>query len=154
MKIVINKCFGGFSLSAKAIKKFAELNGKECYFFKWGIKPDIYTPLTIEECEGSLFWTAFSIPNPNEVLDKNKDWHKMTKKEKEISNKKYTDASLDIRTKDRTNPLLVKVVEELGKEANNKCSKLKIVEIPNGIEWEIDEYDGVETIDEVHRSWS
>jgi len=34
-KIVINTCFGGFSLSPKAIKRISELKGKECYFFNF-----------------------------------------------------------------------------------------------------------------------
>ena len=34
MKIVINVCFGGFSLSNKAIKRYLELKGEECYFYK------------------------------------------------------------------------------------------------------------------------
>ena len=33
MKIVINVCFGGFSLSNKAIKRYLELKGEECYFY-------------------------------------------------------------------------------------------------------------------------
>ena len=34
MKVVINTCFGGFGLSNKAIKRYLELEGKECYFYK------------------------------------------------------------------------------------------------------------------------
>ena len=30
----------------------------------------------------------------------------------------------------------------------------KIVEIPDGVQWEITEYDGKECIKEKHRSWS
>lgn len=55
---------------------------------------------------------------------------------------------------DRTDPLLIKVVKELGDEVNSAFSKLKIVNIPDGIEWEIDNYDGLETVHEKHRSWS
>jgi len=33
MKIVINKCYGGFGLSPLAIKELAKLNKKKCYFF-------------------------------------------------------------------------------------------------------------------------
>lgn len=49
---------------------------------------------------------------------------------------------------------LVAVVEELGERADGPHAELKVVEIPDGIQWEIDEYDGIETIHEVHRSWS
>ena len=48
---------------------------------------------------------------------------------------------------------LVAVVEELGEEANGKFSELEVVEIPDSVKWEIDNYDGIETIHEVHRSW-
>jgi hypothetical protein len=154
IKIVINRCFGGFSLSAKAIKRLAELQGKECYFFKWQIKPDNYIPLTLEECEKSLFWLAFSIPNPNEYFTKDKDWNKLTLKEKKKHSKRYEKVDLPTHRMDRTNPLLIQVVEELGKEANGSCAELKIVKIPSEVDWEIDEYDGLETIHEKHRSWS
>lgn len=55
--------------------------------------------------------------------------------------------------KDRTDPNLVAVVEALGKKANGRFADLEVVEIPDGIEWEIDEYDGAEEIHEKHRSW-
>lgn len=53
----------------------------------------------------------------------------------------------------RADPDLVAVIEELGAKANGRHADLKVVEIPDGIEWEIDEYDGIETIHEIHRSW-
>ena len=55
---------------------------------------------------------------------------------------------------DRANPKLVRVIEKLGNERSSGfLATLKVVEIPDGIEWEIDDYDGVETIHEKHRSW-
>jgi hypothetical protein len=41
----------------------------------------------------------------------------------------------------------------MGGLASGGFASLKVVEIPDGIEWEIDEYDGKETIHEKHRSW-
>lgn len=35
MKVVINKCFGGFGLSLKAIRRIAELQGGEGHFFEY-----------------------------------------------------------------------------------------------------------------------
>jgi hypothetical protein len=54
---------------------------------------------------------------------------------------------------DRTDPLLVQVVEELGELASGQYSKLRIADVPEGVKWFIDDYDGVETIHEEHRSW-
>lgn len=54
---------------------------------------------------------------------------------------------------ERDDPKLVEAVEKLGNEANGMFAELEVVEIPDDVEWEIDEYDGNETIDEVHRSW-
>ena len=59
----------------------------------------------------------------------------------------------DFLNKDRTNPLLIKVIKELGDKANDRFASLEIVEIPDGIEYTIDEYDGWEKIHEAHRSW-
>jgi hypothetical protein len=53
----------------------------------------------------------------------------------------------------RDDPSLVRLVEEMGEEANGCFAKLKVVEIPDGVDWEISEYDGWETIAEKHRTW-
>lgn len=55
---------------------------------------------------------------------------------------------------DRDDPDLVRVVEELGEEADGTFAKLKVVEIPDDVKWDIEEYDGSEWIAEVHRTWS
>lgn len=54
---------------------------------------------------------------------------------------------------DRANKYLIRVVEELKEEANGGSSVLKVVEIPDDIEYEIEEYDGIEWISEKHRTW-
>jgi hypothetical protein len=48
---------------------------------------------------------------------------------------------------------LVKVVETLGSAANGNYSRLKVVEIPDGVNWFIEEYDGREHVAERHRTW-
>jgi hypothetical protein len=50
-------------------------------------------------------------------------------------------------------PHLVKTVQMLGRQANDKYSDLKIVSIPAGVEWTITEYDGKETVSEQHKTW-
>ena len=54
---------------------------------------------------------------------------------------------------DRSNLALVKCVEALGEDASGSFAKLKVVEIPDGVEWEIGEYDGLEYVAEKHRIW-
>ena len=53
----------------------------------------------------------------------------------------------------RADHKLVECVETLGDIANGQFAKLKVVEIPDDVEWEIEEYDGVEWVAEVHRTW-
>ena len=155
MKVAINVCFGGFRLSRAAVKRMAELQGRACYFFTHDLKNiDRYLP-SDEKPEGrDLFFTAFDIPNPNEVLRNEKAWHDMSDAEKAASNKLYEQHQLPSgRFEDRADPLLIRVIEELGDLANGGCAKLKVVEIPDGIDYSIDEYDGSEHIAETHRTW-
>jgi len=54
----------------------------------------------------------------------------------------------------RNDPALVQVVEKLGSEkASGKRATLWIVEIPDGVEWEVNDYDGLEWVSEKHRRW-
>jgi hypothetical protein len=51
-------------------------------------------------------------------------------------------------------PVLVAMVEEQGTAINGAFSDLKVVEIPDGINWYIEDYDGREHVAERHRTWS
>lgn len=53
----------------------------------------------------------------------------------------------------RTDPDLILAVETLKEKANGRISKLKIVNVPNNIKWEITEYDEIEQVEEKHNSW-
>ena len=55
---------------------------------------------------------------------------------------------------DRDDPDLISVVQEMGIAADGRFAKLKIVEIPADVEWQIGEYDGAEWVAEKHRTWS
>lgn len=92
MKIVINRCHGGFGLSKEA--------------------EDLYK---------------------QRANITNRDWY-------------YHDL-------DRSDPILCQIVEELGEKADTNYSELAIVEIPDGVDWQIEEYGGREWIAEVHRTW-
>ena len=54
---------------------------------------------------------------------------------------------------DRSDPDLIAVIEEMGESANSWAAEIAIVEIPDDVEWHIDEYDGREHVAEKHRTW-
>jgi hypothetical protein len=54
---------------------------------------------------------------------------------------------------ERDDPRLIQVVEEFGPLVNDRCSELRIVEIPDDVQWHIAEYDGYEHVAEDHRTW-
>lgn len=158
MKVVINKCFGGFSLSAKAIQRLAELQGRPCFFFKRDITRGLsspYEPITVEEADSdkTFMFSVFDVPNPNEVLPRDDKWHEMTQGERIAHNKAWAARSITSRPDNRADAYLVRVVQELGEDASGKHAALAIVEIPDGTEYVIEEYDGNEHIAEVHQTW-
>lgn len=105
MKVVINKCYGGFSLSKEACELYAERKGLK--LGEWNKSWGFY--------EGGDFY------------------------DREIK---------------RDDPVLVQIVDELGPKADGNFAELRIVEIPDDVEWEVYEYDGYEHVAETHRIWS
>lgn len=138
MKIVINVCHGGFGLSDKAMRKYAELKNIKLYpeKGKWGD----YTYYTVPEEQRA----------PENLSDK---WHAMSQSEKEEANKRWISERLYDKEIARNDPILVQVIKELGKDANGRFASLKVVNVPDDVKWEIDEYDGYEHVAEVHRTW-
>lgn len=144
MKVVINGRFGGFSISlaaakhmaaagsVRAQKEVAEHDATLAMFAKY--KADG----TLPEGESDFTAKMFDI---NIRYGSEPDFHGYG----------YVHGSGG--GYERDDPLLVAAVEALGPSANGKHSSLRIVEIPDGIEWEINEYDGNEHIAEKHRTW-
>lgn len=55
---------------------------------------------------------------------------------------------------ERDDAELIETVEHLTPEvASGTYASLKITEIPDGIEWDIEDYDGNEWVSERHRTW-
>lgn len=73
----------------------------------------------------------------------------------ELTGKSVSECKMEYEWEDenRSAPELVQVVEELSDKANGSFAKLEVVEVPDDVEWYIRDYDGLETIEEVHRSW-
>jgi hypothetical protein len=129
MKVVINKCYGGFGLSEEAKLKLAVSDCPHMQLFE----PKAYYG-------GGKGWEK------EFARDSNSDG---PFKVLVIDGKIVTDEHGNDHS--RSCPFLLEVVEAGG--ADGRHAKLKIVEIPDGVEYEIDEYDGMEHIAEVHRTW-
>ena len=149
MKVAINKCYGGFNLSPLAIKEIAKRKGKECYFFYYNLSDKTYTPLTLEQATEKFFCSVYSVPNPQDynldTLDQDGSY--------KSANARANEIKIDSRPDDRTDPDLIAVIEKLGKLASGPCAKLEIIDIPDGTDYEIMEYDGLEHIAEKHKTW-
>lgn len=118
MKIVINRCYGGFGLSKHAFELYLTLKG-----------------------------IAFETTEPRfKLTDNDLDYWKAGMVGE---NKGY----LYDREIDRDDPVLVRVVEELGEDASGRFAELKVVDVPDDVKWYIDEYDGSEWVAEQHRTW-
>lgn len=53
----------------------------------------------------------------------------------------------------RNDAKLVRIVEEMCADANGHCAELKVVTIPDEVQWQISKTDGIEHVSEVHRIW-
>ena len=86
----------------------------------------------------------------NLVKDENTNWSISIFYKDSVAKENY----FDDREIPRNDPALVEVVEVLGEAANGFAANLKIVEIPEDVEWCIEENDGREWVSEKHRTWS
>lgn len=137
MKIVVNRCYGGFGLSEKAMLRYAELKG-----------------LTLYPIDKSLY-TMWSLVPPDELVEipEGEAWQALTPEEREKLNDRFKAETLWESDIPRNDPMLVQVVEELGDASSGQFAALEVVEIPDDVEWEIEEYDGREWVSEKHRTW-
>ena len=136
MKVVINDRFGGFSLSDEALKALAERKGVTLHWFAF----------VLNHGRGKLLPLDDVLASP--TLS---NLHYLTSAY--TSDDPEKGEYFDNRPSERADPDLIAVVEELGEKANGQHASLKIVEIPDGVEWIIEEYDGNEWVAEQHRVW-
>lgn len=71
----------------------------------------------------------------------------------ELAKTTYINDSFFCFDETRNDPFLIQVIEEMKQLAAGAHCTLAIVEIPDDVEWEIGEYDGVEWVREIHRTW-
>lgn len=142
MKVVINNQYGGFSLSPQAVKLYAKKAGFEVYGYTDDFSKDYVSfesrkIIRADDESWITYWVKKDLGDvtTTEILNKTQWFH-----------------DRDIPRDDK---ILIEVVKELGVEkASGKHATLKIVNIPDGTDYEIEEYDGKEWIAEKHRTWS
>ena len=130
MKIILNKCYGGFDVSKEAYMLYAKKKGLELYQYEsdfTNFKKCIYKKTNDE----TLFKNYFIKDIGDNI---------------EISDEDYEKYNLYLDDKHRQDPILIEVVEELGDKASGRFGKLEVIEIPDNCYYKIDEYDGIETI--------
>jgi len=142
MKVVINRCFGGFGLSKEACQRYWDIKGQQVW-----IEDDT-------KFKSFGLFTVWLVPPEDRLESKEGEaFYSMSMEERKSYNEKHSEQTWYYRDVDRNDPTLVQVVEQMGDAANGSHSELAVVEIPDGVQWEIDEYDGREHVAETHRTW-
>lgn len=133
MKILLNKCFGGFYLSEEAYILYAKKKGLNIYKYKSDIEGHYPNTKSIYKYadDNSLF-TQYFIKDFGTNI--------------EISNEDCEKYSLYLREEERLNPILIEVVEELKEKASGIFGEINLFEIPDNSYYTIDNYDGLETL--------
>lgn len=139
MKIVINTCSCRFGLSETGMQRYADIKGLELFVER-------------KSSHVTNYWLAPPDQRPRELSPG--EWQNMSLEAHTAYSDAYSVVSLSPYDLNRDDPVLVQVVEELGNTASNPYCSLKVVEIPDDVEWEINEYNGIEHVAEKHRTWS
>ena len=134
MKVILNKCYGGFHPSHEAYRFYAAKKGLGLYAYELG--PDLRCHRAKDL--SSRFLTYFT-KDQGDVIDGSR--------EASWDDHLYLDSTY------REDPTLIAAVETLGPAASSYLSKLVVVEIPDGMEYVIDDYDGVETLHQRVEEW-
>lgn len=139
-KVILNKCFGGFDVSPQGYQLYAMKKGySHLYKYKKSFDKlhDEYYRIDLFD---DFILAYYFTKDLGETI-------------KEISKSDWKLYHLYLGTDKREDPILIEVVEELGEEASGKFGKLVVVEIPDDLNYTIDEYDGIETLHEDVPTW-
>lgn len=143
MKVVVNKCYGGFGISVQALKELVKRKAACVESFTpkkyYGGKNEKYKAGKDWEQNWNKDFARYENIGHGFMADKNRQYN-VYKDGLIYSLKDRYENSL------RTDKDLVDVVEKMGVKAHGHLSSLSVIEIPDGIDWELAEYDGMESI--------
>lgn len=135
-KVILNKDYGGFGISKKGYELYVKKKGLDLYMYETEFmgKDFIY-----KKTDNDVLFTQYFTKDFGDNAD--------------ISEKDYRHYNLNLDEGHREDPILIEVLEELKEEANGNYSNLKIVEIPDDLDYVIDNYDGIETLHQKVQEW-
>ena len=135
-KVILNKCFGGFGVSKEAYELYAKKKGISIFrYTQEDSRNKIYIYANDDNTSLNFYFTK---DFGNNVYISSEDF------------KKY---NLFLDEDFRDDKTLIEVIEELGEKANSMYSDLKIAEIPDDLDYVIDNYDGIETLHQKVKEW-
>jgi hypothetical protein len=141
-KVVINNCYGGFSLSKEGMQRYCEIKNIPCWI---EVDPK-YSSFDI--------YTCWIVPEDERIESKEGEaFYQLSLEERQAYNEKYSSQTLYHRDIERDDPALVQLVEENAELYAGRCAQLAVVEIPDDVDWYVEEYDGNEWVAEAHRTW-
>lgn len=135
LKLVINKKYGGFGLSYKALKRYYELKYPEKKLYLYEANANNTTLKKVNEDRADNIWCEIHDVDFGDSFDSEKV-------DQELYNNSYV-TSHEIK---RSDPFLVQTVEELGEEADGPFAELTVVTIDSD-KYRICEYDGAEWVE-------
>ena len=139
-KVVYNSCYGGFGLSIEALVLYYKYKypEKTLFFYQTILDSPEFDRISIPESEAKHS-DSFLV----DVLDKDFGPKVLTT---DLDDYYKHVVNLDPWSIERHDPILVRVVEELGSEkASGMCSELAIADIGDSL-YRIEDYDGYETV--------
>ena len=112
-KVVYNACYGGFGLSKEACQRYWDIKGQQVW---------------IEDAQwGSTVWL---VAPEDRIPSKEGDaFYSMSMDERVAYNRAHSEQTWYYNNVDRHDPVLVQVVEELGKNASGDFAELAIDEV-------------------------
>lgn len=138
MKIVLNNCFGGFSLSYEAMALYLYARNKEAFFYVDISSYDSNYTKT-HKYERISLTDIHKVPTSRYIYCTTEDQGEVID---------YFPRNVcNFNDIDRTDPTLISVVETMGSAAaSGRFAELSITEIPDGTLYKIDYYNGMESI--------